>query len=245
MPNAFSRMEILLGDQGAEKLSRTKIAIFGLGGVGSFAAEALARCGVACLTLVDYAAVSVTNINRELYALRSTVGKSKVQVAKERIQDIDDGILVNTYETYYNEDTAEMFDLSAYDYIIDALDTVSSKLLLIERAKASGTPVISCMGTGNKTDPFKFAVSDIFRISACPLVKTMRSELRKRGIHKVKVLYSREKETKPDETEYSVNGSISFVPGVAGLMIAGAVVKDLLEDREKDREAFYRKRKTK
>lgn len=245
MPNAFSRMEILLGDCGAKKLSRMKIAIFGLGGVGSYAAEALARCGVACLTLVDYAAVSVTNINRELYALRSTVGKSKVQVAKDRINDIDDGILVNTYETYYNEDTAAMFDLSSYDYVVDALDTVSSKLLLIEKAKASGTPIISCMETVNKTDPFKFAVSDIFRISACPLVKTMRSELRKRGIHKVKVLYSREKGTKPEETGYSANGSISFVSGVAGLMIAGTVVRDLLESRENDRESFHRKRKNK
>lgn len=236
MQNAFSRMEILLGEEGVDKLASAKIAVFGLGGVGSYVVEALARCGVGSLTLVDHDTVSLTNINRQLYALRSTVGRSKVQVAKERIRDIDENILVHTYETFYNEDTAGMFDLQSYDYIVDAIDTVSSKLLLIERAKASGTAVLSCMGTGNKLNPSRFEITDISKTSVCPLAKVMRVELRKRGIRKVKVLYSKEKPIKSAETEEKkgntdrpVPGSISFVPSVAGLMIAGEVVRDLLE----------------
>lgn len=236
MQNAFSRMEILLGEEGVDKLASAKIAVFGLGGVGSYVVEALARCGVGSLTLVDHDTVSLTNINRQLYALRSTVGKSKVQVAKERIHDIDENILVHTYETFYNEDTAGMFDFHSYDYIVDAIDTVSSKLLLIERAKASGTSVLSCMGTGNKLNPSRFEITDISKTSVCPLAKVMRVELRKRGIRKVKVLYSKEKpircmetEEKKGSTDRPVPGSISFVPSVAGLMIAGEVVRDLLE----------------
>lgn len=240
MQDAFSRMEIILGSEGVEKLSKAKIAVFGLGGVGSYVVEALARCGVASLTLVDNDRFSLTNINRQLYALRSTVGKSKVVVAKERIRDIDEDILVNTYETFYNEDTADMFDFHAFDYVVDAIDTVTSKLLLIERAKACHVPVISCMGTGNKLDPSKFEITDISRTSVCPLAKVMRTELRKRGIRKVKVLYSREKPVKPladngerkGSTDRPVPGSISFVPSVAGLMIAGEVIRDLL-GREK------------
>lgn len=236
MQNAFSRMEILLGEEGVDKLASAKIAVFGLGGVGSYVVEALARCGVGSLTLVDHDTVSLTNINRQLYALRSTVGKSKVQVAKERIRDIDENILVHTYETFYNEDTAGMFDFHSYDYIVDAIDTVSSKLLLIESAKASGTAVLSCMGTGNKLNPSRFEITDISKTSVCPLAKVMRVELRKRGIRKVKVLYSKEKpikcvetEEKKGSTDRPVPGSISFVPSVAGLMIAGEVVRDLLE----------------
>ena len=236
MQDAFSRMEIILGSEGVDKLSKAKIAVFGLGGVGSYVVEALARCGVASLTLVDNDSFSLTNINRQLYALRSTVGKSKVMVAKERIRDIDENILVNTYETFYNEDTADMFDFHAFDYVVDAIDTVTSKLLLVERAKACHVPVISCMGTGNKLDPSKFEITDISKTSVCPLAKVMRAELRKLGIRKVKVLYSREKPMKPladngerkGTTDRPVPGSISFVPSVAGLMIAGEVIRDLL-----------------
>ena len=156
MLNEFTRMEMLVGDEGIRKLSSAKIAVFGLGGVGSYVAEALARCGVGCLTLVDHDTVSVTNINRQLYALHSTVGRAKVQVAKERIRDINEDILVHIYETFYNEDTADMFDFRMFNYVVDAIDTVSSKLLLIENAKKFQVPIISCMGTGNKLDPFRF-----------------------------------------------------------------------------------------
>ena len=196
MLNEFSRMEILLGEEGVNRLGASKVAVFGLGGVGSYVAEALARCGIGGLTLVDHDVISVTNINRQLYALHSTVGKAKTCVAKERIHDISPDILVRTYETFYNADTVELFHFEEYDYIVDAIDTVSSKLLLIENAKAAGTPVISCMGTGNKLDPTKFEITDISKTSVCPLAKVMRQELRKRGIRKVKVLYSKEKPIK-------------------------------------------------
>ena len=236
MQNAFSRMEILVGKEGADKLASARIAVFGLGGVGSYVVEALARCGVGSLTLVDHDTVSLTNINRQLFALRSTIGKSKVQVAKERIRDIDENILVHTYETFYNEDTAGMFDFHSYDYIVDAIDTVTAKLLLIQKAKECQTPILSSMGTGNKLDPSRFEITDISKTSVCPLAKVMRTELRKRGISKVKVLYSKERPIKVNETEEKkgnterpVPGSISFVPSVAGLLIAGEVVRDLLE----------------
>lgn len=236
MQNAFSRMEILVGEEGVNKLAEAKIAVFGLGGVGSYVAEALARCGVGSLTLVDHDTVSVTNINRQLFALRSTVGRSKVMVAKDRIRDIDENILVHTYETFYNEDTAGMFDFHSFDYIVDAIDTVTSKLLIIEQAKACNVPVLSCMGTGNKLNPSRFEITDISKTSVCPLAKVIRVELRKRGIRKVKVLYSKEKPIKVTETEEKkgrtdrpVPGSISFVPSVAGLMIAGEVVRDILD----------------
>ncbi|MGI6070473.1 MAG: tRNA threonylcarbamoyladenosine dehydratase [Blautia sp.] len=234
MLNEFSRTELLIGDEGMDRLNSAKIAIFGLGGVGSYTAEALARCGVGSLTLVDHDKVSLTNINRQLYALHSTIGKYKIQVAKERIRDINEDILVNTYETFYNEDTASMFDFSTFDYVVDAIDTVTSKLLLIENAKKCRTPIISCMGTGNKLDPSRFEIADISKTTVCPLAKAVRTELRKRGIRKVKVLYSKERPMKPENTEETkgntgrpVPGSISFVPSVAGLLIAGEVIKDL------------------
>lgn len=245
MLNAFTRTEMLVGEEGIKKLSSAKIAVFGLGGVGSYAAEALARCGVGSLTLVDHDTVSLTNINRQLYALHSTVGRTKVQVAKERIRDIDENILVHIYETFYNEDTAGMFDFSMFDYVVDAIDTVSSKLLLIETAKKHQVPIISCMGTGNKLDPFRFEIADISKTSVCPLAKAVRTELRKRGIKKVKVLYSKEKPLKSREesqetkgnTRRPVPGSISFVPSVAGLQIAGEVVRDILQiQKVKDKE---------
>ena len=234
MPDAFSRMEMLLGDAGADKLGRARIAVFGLGGAGSFAAEALARCGVASLTLVDNGIVSVTDINRQLYALRSTVGKSNVQIAKMRIRDIDEGILVHTYETFYNNETAGMFDLKNYDYIIDAMNTVESKLLLIENAKISKTPIISCMSTDDRMDPLKLEIMDISRSVLCPIAKQIRMKLRKKGIRKVKVLSSREK-----ISDIQMHGSISFMPGAAGMMLAGVVVKDLLG--KSDRKHRYKK----
>lgn len=234
MLNEFSRTELLLKEEGMDRISASRIAVFGLGGVGSYVAEALARCGVGSLTLVDHDRVSLTNINRQLYALHSTIGKYKIQVAKERIADINADILVNTYETFYNDDTAGMFDFHMYDYIVDAIDTVTSKLLLIENAKKCGTPIISCMGTGNKLDPSRFEITDISKTVVCPLAKAVRTELRKRGIRKVKVLYSKEKPLKVTDTSetkgntrYPVPGSISFVPSAAGLMIAGEVIRDL------------------
>lgn len=234
MPDAFARMEMLLGDAGADKLGKARIAVFGLGGAGSFAAEALARCGVASLTLVDNGIVSVADINRQLYALRSTVGKSNVQIAKMRIRDIDEGILVHTYETFYNNETAGMFDLKNYDYIIDAMNTVESKLLLIENAKISKTPIISCMSTDDRMDPSKLEIVDISRSVLCPIAKQIRTKLRKKGIRKVKVLSSREK-----ISDIQMHGSISFMPGAAGMMLAGVVVKDLLG--KSDRKHRYKK----
>ena len=236
MLHEFSRTELLIGEKGIDCLGRMKIAVFGIGGVGSYAVEALARCGIGSLTLVDHDQVSVTNINRQLIALHSTIGKFKTEVAKERIKDIDSDILVHTYQTFFNADTVGLFDFKSFDYIIDAVDTVTAKLLIIEQAKAAGVPVISCMGTGNKLDPSKFEITDIAKTSVCPLAKVMRLELRKRRIKKVKVLYSKEtpkrqrkkQEEQKGNTAHPVPGSISFVPSVAGLMIAGEVVRELL-----------------
>lgn len=239
MQNTYSRMELLIGQKGIQKLGEAKIAVFGLGGVGSYVVEALARCGVGSLTLVDHDRISVTNINRQLFALQSTIGKSKVQVAKERIHDIDEDIIVHTYEVFYNEDTEGMFDFRSYDYIIDAIDTVSSKLMIICKAKECHVPILSCMGTGNKLDPSKFEITDISKTSVCPLAKVVRTELRKRGIRKVKVLYSKEKpikilesEERKGTTKHPVPGSISFVPSVAGLLIAGEVINELLLEKK-------------
>lgn len=243
MLNEFSRMEILLGEESVEKLASSRVAVFGLGGVGSYAAEALARCGIGGLTLVDHDTISLTNINRQLYALHSTLGKTKIQIAKERIHDISPDILVHTYEMFYNEESADLFHMNEYNYVVDAMDTVSAKLLLIERAKQAKIPVISCMGTGNKLDPLRFEITDISKTSVCPLAKVMRTELRRRGIKKVKVLYSKERpikntvknHEKKENTDRPVPGSIAFVPSVAGLCIASEVVKDLLCDVSKGR----------
>lgn len=245
MLHAFSRSEELLGKEGLKVLAGSRVAVFGLGGVGSYVVEALARAGVGNLTLVDHDEVAVTNLNRQLVALRSTIGRKKVQVAKERIMDINEEAVVHTYETFFCQETAELFDFSGYDYVVDAVDTVSAKILLIEKAKAHQIPIISCMGTGNKLDPSCFAIADISKTSVCPLAKVMRTELKKRRIKKVKVLFSTEvapkekkrrlgqKEDKGEPVELRpatgrpVPASVSFVPGVAGLMIAGEVIKDL------------------
>lgn len=231
----YVRTELLLGEDNMKLLAGARVAVFGLGGVGSYVAEALARSGVGNLILVDNDEISETNINRQLYALASTIGMLKTEAAKRRIHDIDDQILVYTYQTFYNKETADLFDFKSYDYIVDAIDTVSSKLLLIEKAKEAGVPILSCMGTGNKLNPARFEITDISKTSVCPLAKVIRTELRKRRIKKVKVLYSREPvavqkgrnlETKGN-TGHPVPGSVSFVPGVAGLMIAGEVIRDL------------------
>lgn len=236
MLHEFSRMEPLVGEEGLNRLYGARVAVFGIGGVGSYVVEALARCGVGTLTLVDNDTVAVTNINRQLIALRSTIGKPKTQVAKERVLDINADAIVHTYETFVNADTIQIFDFSAFDYVVDAVDTVTTKLLLIEKAKEKGVPVISCMGTGNKMDPSRFQITDISKTSVCPLAKVMRTELKKRKIRKVKVLFSTEQPVKDKTGVQETKGntgrpapcSISFVPSVAGLMIAGEVIKDLL-----------------
>ena len=252
MLHAFSRSEELLGRDGLRILAESKIAVFGIGGVGSYVVEALARAGVESLTLVDHDIVSVTNLNRQLVALRSTMGRKKVLVAKERIMDINQDAVVHTYDTFFCAETADLFDFSVFDYVVDAVDTVAAKLLLIEKAKEAGVPVISCMGTGNKLDPSCFQITDISKTSVCPLAKVMRTELKKRRIKKVKVLYSTEPVPKakkrrqgqpakemdsPLETRGGtgrpVPASVSFVPGVAGLMIAGEVIKDLVFRNDK------------
>lgn len=239
MQQEFSRTEILIGEEGIELLAKAKVAVFGLGGVGSYVVEALARCGVGSLILVDHDVISASNINRQLFALHSTVGQFKTEVAKARVRDIDSDILVHTYQTFYSGETAQLFDLKSCDYIVDAIDTVSSKLLLIENAKKAGVPIICSMGTGNKLDPLKFEITDISKTSVCPLAKVMRHELKKRRIRKVKVLYSKEVPVKrkaqvtekKGSTTHPVPGSISFVPSVAGLLLAGEVVRDLLGGR--------------
>lgn len=251
MLNQFSRTELLFGREAMEKLRKSRVAVFGIGGVGGYAVEALARSGVGTLDLVDDDRICLTNLNRQIYAVRSTVGKYKVDVAKERVHDICPEVEVNTYKCFYMPDTADLFDFSQYDYVIDAIDTVTGKLEIIKRAKAAGTPVISAMGAGNKLDPTAFRVADIYQTKVCPLAKVMRHELRKLGIKQLKVVYSEEIPIRPiEDMEIScrthcicppgtarkctvrrdIPGSNAFVPSVAGLIIAGEVIKDLAKD---------------
>lgn len=229
--NIFSRAELLLGEEALEKLRSARVALFGIGGVGSFAAEALARGGVGHITLVDGDTVSITNINRQLIALHSTVGKEKTAVMAERIADISPETEVETYPVVYGAENRDLLDFSTYDYVIDAIDTVTSKLILIEEAKKAGVPVLSCMGTGNKFHPERFEVTDISKTSVCPLAKVMRKELKVRGIKNVKVVYSKEEPQKPAESpetgKRQIPGSLSFVPPVAGLLLAGEVIRHI------------------
>ncbi|MBS5139877.1 MAG: tRNA threonylcarbamoyladenosine dehydratase [Clostridium sp.] len=229
--NKFSRAELLLGEEALEKLRSARVALFGIGGVGSFAAEALARGGVGHITLVDGDTVSITNINRQLIALHSTVGKEKTAVMAERIADISPETEVETYPVVYGAENRDLLDFSTYDYVIDAIDTVTSKLILIEEAKKAGVPVISCMGTGNKFHPERFEVTDISKTSVCPLAKVMRKELKVRGIKNVKVVYSKEEPQKPaastETGKRQIPGSLSFVPPVAGLLLAGEVIRHI------------------
>ena len=248
MLNQFSRTELLLGKDGIEKLASSRVAIFGIGGVGGYTVEALARSGIGTFDLIDDDKICITNINRQIYALKSTVGKYKVDVAKDRILDINPNAVVNTYKTFYTPETADEFDFSQYDYVVDAIDTVVGKLKIVEKAKEAKVPVIYSMGAGNKMNEAMFEVTDIFKTSVCPLAKVMRQELKKRKIRKLKVVYSKEVPIKPnDDIEISckkhcvcppgtvrkctarrqIPGSNAFVPSVVGLIIAGEVVKDL------------------
>ena len=210
-----------------ERLSSSRVAVFGIGGVGGFTVEALARSGVGAIDLIDHDKVCLTNINRQIIATHKTVGKYKVDAAAERILEINPDCKVTAHKIFYMPDTQDGFDFSPFDYIVDAIDTVTGKLLIAENAVECGVPVISCMGAGNKLDPTAFEVADIFETSVCPLAKVMRRELKKRGIERLKVVYSKEEPKKPIATEPRVPASNAFVPSVAGLIIAGEVIKDL------------------
>ena len=228
----FLRSEMILGPQSTENLKNKNVILFGLGGVGSYTAEALARAGIGKLTIVDSDCVSVTNINRQLCALHSTIGKPKVKIIKERILDINPDCVVTSLEKFYLPENSDEFNLHEYDYIADAIDTVSAKIDLAVKSQELGIPMISCMGTGNKLDPTRFTVSDIFKTSGCPLCRVMRSELRKRNIKKLCVVWSPEEPVKPAQTDEESKkrqtpGSLPFVPGVAGLIMAGKIITDL------------------
>ncbi len=229
MDNQFSRTELLLGTEAVEKLANSRVAVFGIGGVGGYAVEALARSGVGTLDLIDNDKVSLSNINRQIIATHSTVGEYKVDVAKVRIADINPNATVNTYRTFYMPEVAHEFDFSKYDYIIDAIDTVTAKLDLAVRATDLSIPIISSMGAGNKLDPTAFEVADIYKTSVCPLAKVMRYELRKRGVKKLKVVYSKEPPVTPSKDGERVPASCAFVPSVVGLIIAGEVIRDLVK----------------
>ncbi len=222
----YNRTEMLIGAEGVARLKVSKVAVFGIGGVGSFAAEALARSGIGSITFVDKDVIDATNINRQLIALHSTIGKPKVEVMRDRVKDINPDINVEIHQIFYNPDNAGNFPLSEYDYIVDAIDNITAKLELIVRAKQADVPIISSMGAGNKMEPSAFEVADISKTSVCPLAKVMRKELKERGIKDLKVVYSKEipLHIKPP-------GSIAFVPPVAGMIMAGEVVKDLLQKR--------------
>lgn len=251
MLNQFSRTELLFGKAAMEHLRQCRVAVFGIGGVGGYAVEALARSGVGTLDLIDDDKICLTNLNRQIFATRSTVGKEKVAAAKARIQDICPEITVHTHSCFFMPDTADQFDFHDFDYVIDAIDTVTGKLEIILRAKAAGVPVISAMGAGNKLDPTAFRVADIYDTKVCPLARVMRYELRKRHVRDVKVVYSEEKPIRPIEdmaiscrnhcvclpgtvrkctVRRDIPGSNAFVPSVAGLILAGEVIKDLTAD---------------
>ncbi len=228
----FLRTEMILGKESTDILAGKKVILFGLGGVGSYTAEALARAGIGSITIVDNDIVSVTNLNRQLCALRSTVGKAKVDVVKERILDINPNCKVIALQKFCLPENSDEFNLSNYDYIADAIDTVSAKIDLAVKAQALGIPIISCMGTGNKLDPTRFTVSDIFKTSGCPLCRVMRTELRKRGVRKLEVVWSPEEPVKPAATNEETGkrqtpGSLPFVPGIAGLIMAGKIILNL------------------
>ena len=230
MSEQFSRTELLIGQEGIEKLKKAKVAIFGIGGVGSYVVEGLVRAGIQNFILVDNDTVSLSNLNRQLIATTKTIGKPKIEIAKQRILEINPGAEVEIYQEFFVPDTEGILDKTV-DYIVDAIDTVTAKIELVLRANKLEIPIISSMGTGNKLDPTKFEITDIYKTSVCPLAKVMRKELKQRGIKKLKVVYSKEepKKIKRDETKQKqIPGSISFVPSVAGLIIAGEIVKDII-----------------
>nr|WP_317364225.1 tRNA threonylcarbamoyladenosine dehydratase [uncultured Blautia sp.] len=242
MENQFSRTELLFGTRAMEKIAGARVAVFGIGGVGGYTVEALVRSGIGEIDLIDSDTVSLTNLNRQIIATKSSIGKYKVDVMRERIMDINPDVKVHVHKCFYLPETKDQFDFSQYDYVVDAVDTVTAKLQIVEEAEAAGVPVISSMGAGNKLDPAAFQVADIYKTSVCPLAKVMRRELKKRGIKKLKVVYSQELPVMPDPEllssyseevsplapqKRSVPGSVAFVPSVAGLIIAGEVLKDL------------------
>ena len=234
MKEQFSRTEMLIGNESVEKLKNSRVAVFGVGGVGGYVVEALARAGVGNITLIDNDTVSKSNINRQIIALSSTVGRLKTEVMRERILDINNEAKVDCVNKFVLPENIDEFDFSEYDYVVDAIDTVSGKLAIIEKAYGEGVPVISSMGTGNKLDPTKFEIADINKTSVCPLARVMRYELKKRGVKKLKVLYSKEEPVKPqiedtNEKGKAVPASISFVPSAAGLIIGAEVIKDLIK----------------
>lgn len=241
MDNEFSRTELIFGKEAMEKLSRARVAVFGIGGVGGYAAEALARSGIGALDIIDSDKVSLSNINRQIIALHSTVGEYKVDAAEKRILDINPNIKLRKYNVFFTKENSDEFDFSEYDYIVDAIDTVSGKIELVMNAEDSGTPIISSMGAGNKLDPTMFEIADIYKTSVCPLARVMRTELKKRGIKKLKCVYSKEQPITVQE-EYDgkkrIPGSCAFVPSVAGLIIAGEVIKDIAF--KIDRRDFYK-----
>ncbi len=226
MNSEFSRTENLIGKTALEKLKNCHIAVFGVGGVGGFVVEALARAGVGKIDLIDSDCVDITNLNRQIIALHSTVGKQKVLVMRDRILDINPNAVVNTFPILFLPENSNQFNFSKYDYVVDAIDNVTAKIELAVKCQECGTPLIASMGTGNKLDPTKFEVTDIYKTSVCPLAKVMRYELKKRGIKKLKVLYSKEL---PIKTNDRTPPSISFVPSAAGLIIAGEVIKDIIK----------------
>ena len=223
MENMYTRTEWMLGLDAVEKLKNSSVLVFGLGGVGSYTAEALARAGIGKITIVDCDEVSITNINRQIPALHSTVGKRKTDVMKERMQDISPEAIITAIDVFVGPDTIEMFNFADYDFVVDAVDNVTAKLLIINKCYSVDTPVISCMGTGNKLDPSRFRISDISKTNTCPLARVVRRELKKSGISKCLVLWSDEEPVK-NETGERLPGSVSFVPAVAGLRIAGEVI---------------------
>ena len=232
MLNQYSRTELLLGKEAMGKLWQSRVIVFGVGGVGGYVVEALARSGVGSIDIVDDDKVCVTNINRQIIATRKTVGKYKVDVAEERILDINPDIKVQKYKTFYTPETANQFDFKNYDYVVDAIDTITGKIELVMQAQSANVPIISSMGAGNKLDPTKFEVADIYKTSVCPLAKVMRRELKKRGVNHLKVVYSKEEAITPIESQEQTNkrqvpGSNAFVPSVVGLIIAGEVIKDI------------------
>ncbi len=240
MEEQFERTALIYGEENIAKLNKARVAVFGVGGVGGYVVEALARSGIGTLDIVDNDKVAVSNINRQIIATHSTVGRYKVDVVRERLLDINPNITVNAYKTFFLPENADEFDFAAYDYVVDAIDTVSGKLELVSKANVTDTPIISSMGAGNKVDPTAFVVSDIYDTKMCPLARVMRKELSKRGIKKLKVVYSAEKALEPDAalhaklmeqgetTKRSIPGSTAFVPSTVGLIIASEVVKDLI-----------------
>ena len=235
MDEQFLRTAFLLGSDAMEKLRCARVAVFGLGGVGGYTVEALARGGIGQLDLIDNDTISRSNINRQILATHSTLGLPKTEAARRRVLDINPDAIVRTYDVFFTPETADQFDFTQYDYIVDAIDTVTGKLRLVEQATAAGTPIICCMGTGNKLDPSRFEVTDISKTSMCPLARIMRKELSKRGIRHLKVVYSQEEALSPTGWEEEaaaigkrqIPGSVSFVPGAAGLILASEVIKDL------------------